>query len=265
MAEKASDSYNHNEELIVCENCQEEYEIDVWVSYVGGYIEIQNLPEATEIILSKTYEQVEEDSYYEDQVEAIESNREFFTTFQAEIENIIKLNEVNLNDASLNRSLKNQLLVASITVMETFLSDTFINLTLSDTNLVRRFITSFPEFKKQKFEISEIYNQMENINATAKKTMLDVIYHDLPKVSNMYKKTFEINFPSISEPMKLVSKRHDLVHRNGKTKEGAPFYLSKSEIDECLKTIKSFITDVTNELKLKYTMDNPFNVGDLLF
>ncbi|MCD4730051.1 MAG: hypothetical protein K8R74_05600, partial [Bacteroidales bacterium] len=39
-AETDRDSYNDNAEIVICDNCFKEYEITVWASSVGGYIEL---------------------------------------------------------------------------------------------------------------------------------------------------------------------------------------------------------------------------------
>lgn len=39
-AETDRDSYNDNTEIVICDNCFKEFEITVWASSVGGYIEL---------------------------------------------------------------------------------------------------------------------------------------------------------------------------------------------------------------------------------
>lgn len=92
---------------------------------------------------------------------------------------------------------------------------------------LKKFISSYPEFAKQKFELREIFEVHKGIEKKAKNIMLDVIYHDLVKVREMYKATFSIEFPGIKEPIRCVQIRHDLVHRNGKNKTGENIVLSQ--------------------------------------
>ena len=60
--------------------------------------------------------------------------------------------------------------------------------------------------------------------------MRDVIYHDLPKVSGMFRDALGIELPNIGEIYKSVFIRHDLVHRNGKTKDGDQHAIKQENI-----------------------------------
>ncbi len=80
--------------------------------------------------------------------------------------------------------------------------------------------------------------------------MLDIIYHDLPKVREMYRATFKIDFPELKSIIKSVQIRHDLVHRNGKTKNGEAVTIDKSIATELIKSIDSFVAEIASNLKL---------------
>mgnify|MGYP007066227974 FL=1 len=79
--------------------------------------------------------------------------------------------------------------------------------------------------------------------------MLDVIYHNLPKVKNMYRDALNVEFPKIENITKVVVTRHDLVHRNGKTKEGEQVEVSKKMVSELLDTIEKFIKEIDDEIR----------------
>lgn len=188
--------------------------------------------------------------YYEDQYEAIIDNHEVYSSFEKEINNLRKLNLIKV-DEELSSILKRQIFVGAIGTLETFLSDTFINLVISEDEYFKNFIKNHPEFKKRKFELRDIFDETEKLKDTAKKVMLDTIYHDLPKVREMYRNTFAIEFPRIDKVMKLVLKRHDLVHRNGKTKEGETVKLGNSEITNSLNDIANFAKSLAEMLSSK--------------
>lgn len=193
-----------------------------------------------------------EDAYssYEEYYDAMLSGRCDYFIFQDEISNLRKLNELLVEDYALNLILKRQIFIGVISTMETFLSDTFIKLTTEDENYLKKFIQSHPNFNKQKFLLNEIYDRIEKISETAKKVMLDTIYHDLRKVREMYRSTFEIKFPEWESVRKLVSKRHDLVHRNGKTKESKLIKLDKESVEDSIINVESFIKELAEKLKL---------------
>jgi len=80
--------------------------------------------------------------------------------------------------------------------------------------------------------------------------MLEVIYQNLGKVQKMYESTFGINFPDIKELSTAVGVRHDLVHRNGKNKEGELTVISVETIETLLINIIDFVEQISIELDL---------------
>lgn len=79
--------------------------------------------------------------------------------------------------------------------------------------------------------------------------MLDVIYHNLPKVKSMYKDTLGIDIGNNGTPYKSVLIRHDLVHRNGKTKEGNEVIIDKISIDNLINDIKTIIEQIDEKIE----------------
>ena len=147
--------------------------------------------------------------------------------------------------------MKRQLYITAIGALETFLSETFINVVNENSEYFRNFVQTYPNFKERKFQLNEIYGEYDKLQDTAKKEMLEVIYHNLAKVRNMYVLTFKIEFPDISNLSKAVNTRHDLVHRNGKTKDGADVTVNKGIVTELLNQISIFVEHISNSLHLK--------------
>lgn len=153
-------------------------------------------------------------------------------------------------DEVLKAVLNRQMFIGIIGTMETFLADVFINLTFDNEKYFRNFIETHPEFRKRKFELKEIFEQSDKLKETAKKVMLDTIYHNLPTVREMYRNTFEIDFPEIKEAYEYVLNRHDLVHRNGKTKEGQIVVTDEKAIDNLIETVNKLVFGVAEKLEL---------------
>ena len=143
------------------------------------------------------------------------------------------------------------LFVNVITALETHLCDTFIEKATSTDELFRKFVETFHEFHREKFELNELFRVQEEIKEKAVGAMRDVIYHDLPKVSGMYQDTFEIEFPKFGEIYKYVFVRHDLVHRNGKSKDGKKHQIERTDIDTLCGMVDKFVEELNAELKAK--------------
>ena len=199
-------------------------------------------------------DEIEEDYTDKDQLEAILSNTNFSLTFRDEIASLRVLNKLSGLDQKAKKTLSRNLYVGVIACLETYLSDAFINTVLSKKDYLSSFFTSFKDFREQKVSMNELPDLASKQEEIAKKAMLEVIYHNLPKVSKMYEGTLNIVFPKISQIQKCVSIRHDLVHMNGKTKEGRDISIDSIMVDEVISHVESFISEIDQKLKEK---DNP--------
>ena len=65
----------------------------------------------------------------------------------------------------------------------------------------------------------------------------------------MYKDSLGVIFPSIENLMKNIKTRHDIVHRNGKTKNGKFILLNKEDIESHLKEIQKFVNNIEKQIK----------------
>jgi hypothetical protein len=193
----------------------------------------------------------DEEYDYDEQYEAITENKDYLQKFKDEIANLQALNSLKIPDEDLKAILHRQLFISVIGTMETFLADAFINLTNDNEEFLKNFIETHPEFKKRKFKLREVFEEYAKIKETAKKVMLDTIYHNLPSVSQMFADTFKIDFPSIKEVYKYVLKRHDLVHRNGKTKEGEAVVTDETAINELISKVTHFVIEIATKLNIK--------------
>lgn len=198
--------------------------------------------------------QADETETEKEQLEAILSNTDFYRTFLDEITSLRVLNKLSVPDQKAKKTLRRHLYVGVIACLETYLSDAFINTVLSNENYLKSFFTSFKDFRDQKLGMNELLDSASKAEEIAKKAMLEVIYHNLPKVSKMYEGTLNIEFPKFSEIQKAVSIRHHLVHRNGKNKDGIEISIDTIMVDEIISKVESFISEIDQKLKNK---DNP--------
>ena len=179
----------------------------------------------------------------------VKVSNEFFANFNENLKNIRSLNSFSdLTKENVKVHLINMLFANVITCLETYLSDAFINTVKSSKTYLRKFVETFHNFRSEKFELRELFDYYDNIDEKATKAMLDVIYHDLPKVKGMYSDTLNINLPELTDIYKAVLKRHDFVHRNGKTKDGKVHKIDSTEIEDLCSEVEAFVNDVNNQI-----------------
>lgn len=225
----------------------------IWCGHVysNGIAEEKNpvVIESVKISLEEHVKQSLEYGYY---FGTIADNTHYFAHFGESISQIRLLNNLDINEADQKATLNNLLFVNCITAMETYLSDAYINTVLKDQSLIRKLIESAPELKQRKVELSDIFSRFKNLTDEVSKYLIKIIYHNLSKIKPMYKDVLDVNFPDdISNMMRAIQTRHDIVHRNGKSQNGDIIKLSKENIESHLELIESFIGHIESQLAKK--------------
>ncbi|KJZ12302.1 hypothetical protein TW85_16045 [Marinomonas sp. S3726] len=144
-------------------------------------------------------------------------------------------------DENHQQTLFKMVFTSTITSMEAFLSEYFIGKIERESYSLRKFVETNTDFEKEKFSLSEVFDRRENIEKYAKEYLVDLLWHNLPKIRPIYKKALNIEFPeSIGNLIKATHIRHDLVHRGGKSKEGKIITLHKSDVDDLINEVEKF-------------------------
>jgi len=243
------DFYYINIEEKTCPKC------DKWhIIHVGfgddeesGFIEIEKVEE-NDILEAITYDYGLY-SYEENQVDAILRSDNSIEQFEEEIKSLIELNSQFFNKETHEKTIRRLVFSGGITCLEDYLSSTLIKEVIQDEVFFKNFVKTYKRINNRKFELGNIYDQLDDLYDVVKKELLDVIYHDLPKVRGMYKDSLGIIFPSIENLMKNIQTRHDIVHRNGKTKDGKFILLKKEDVESHLNEIQKFVNDIEKQIK----------------
>ena len=148
----------------------------------------------------------------------------------------------------LEQTMLQMIFVRAITAMETYLSEFFVReISTSEDNL-RTFIENNTKFKEQKFSLSNIFTESENIKKYAEKYLSNLLWHDLSKIKKMFKSSLQIEFSnSISELFRDVRRRHDFVHRGEKSKDGKTITINKVQVYELLNRVLAFAEHIETE------------------
>ncbi|ELB2078747.1 hypothetical protein QNZ73_004760 [Vibrio parahaemolyticus] len=180
---------------------------------------------------------------------SIAENKEFHNTFLQATFEIESLSEAKLIDRQLQTQMNRLLYSNVITALETYLSDALFNIVMSNPDLIRKVVETSPEFKNQKFDLSEIYNKYSNLESLVAEYLVNIIYHNLSKVSQIYRSVLGVEFPKkLSAIYKAITIRHDIIHRNGKDKNGQPIILEKADVHQLLSDIRTFVAEVNVQI-----------------
>ena len=163
-------------------------------------------------------------------------------------DDIEKLLETKVDD-SVSSVFRRMLYVNVITALETYLSDAFINTVANKPELMRRFIETTPEFQAERVPLSEVFKAVEQIERKARSYLIDVVWHHLDRIKPMYRATLGIEFPSDAGSIfRAILVRHDVVHRNGKTKDGKEIFVTPKEIAGLIGEVQKFVQYIDTQL-----------------
>ena len=198
------------------------------------------------------YKEKSDISTVKELIDSIITSSESYSNYKKGIDSLIKLTNVKIHDSKLNRTFRKMVYANLITQMEAYLSDTFIKTVFKYPDLQRKFIETNPRYQKEKIEISNIYSWINNTEKYIKDELIEITYHNIWKVQNMYKSVLEIEFPDkLKEVQDIILIRHDLIHRDGKTKEDKVIHITISDIKKAVECINKFVIFIEEQFSKK--------------
>ncbi|WP_243688436.1 zinc-ribbon domain-containing protein [Geotalea toluenoxydans] len=189
--------------------------------------------------------------FYDELYESAQANADFFVTFSKSLEFLQQLSQQKLpHRLYLQQPYYRMVYGSIITAMETYLCDAFFHKVTNDETLIEKLLTSTPEFRERKYAIADIIEWKKHTKKKVSDYLLDIVWHNLPKIELLYKNVLNVAFPKDIEALhRSISIRHDLVHRNGRSKTGAFHVIRPKEIDILLQRVTSFVTVIDDQLK----------------
>lgn len=174
---------------------------------------------------------------------------DFHARFVTSIASTKALNAVAGLSDSTEQSMRYMLYASIIASLETYLGDALIATTKGARRYMRQFVETFHDFNEIKFRLSEVFARYDTIEEVAIKAMADVLYHDLAKVSGIYKAALGVSIPTdIKDLYQAVSVRHDIVHRNGKNRDGVYHSISREAVDKLAERVTEFVSTVHEQI-----------------
>jgi hypothetical protein len=138
--------------------------------------------------------------------------------------------------------------VSAITCLEVYLCDTFLNRVLSDGEIKRRLVETSHAFKQEKITVATIYSCFEDLDKKLREYLISTLWHNLPQARCFYKDVLQVEFPDVATLEKAIMNRHNIVHRNGKTKDGEEVVLNKKDVEDLIRELEAFIGTIETRL-----------------
>ncbi|WP_459195770.1 hypothetical protein [Wukongibacter baidiensis] len=209
------------------------------------------IDELVELLEDESYEWAripkEEDLDY-DFYSSVDFEASPITTYINSIDSIKSFLYMNI-DPKIQNSLYRMVFVNVISIMETYLADFFTSNVLVDQSKIRKLVETTKEFSKEQFKLANVYSVMEGIDKRVKNYLLSIVWHNLPKVNALYSNTLDINLQRhLPDLTKAIKQRHDLIHRNGRTKDGTYITTQKEDIVERISKVGNLIYEIEDTI-----------------
>lgn len=229
------ESYEHT-----C-SCGKVYNIEISCGFYGGEVYVDEDAELLE---------VNEFSSEEDSNDPFDEDY-----FDEHIKDTMKaLKDVDGLPVDSKKLLYRVLYANIISSMEAFLCDTLIQRVLSNEDTKRHFVECFKDFSEEKIPISQVFQCINNLDSRIKMVLREIIFHNLPRVKNIYKTTLGVDLGNIQGLMECVGIRHDIVHRNGNDKNGNLRDITQSDVEDLAALVSELIHRINSAFLL---IDHP--------
>jgi hypothetical protein len=186
------------------------------------------------------------EDYHDYYYDVMAANTAYHGTLTNSLNDISKLLSISVTKNEENL-LYRILFVNVITTLETFLAEAFIQTVVENDQLLRTFVGTNPDFAVRKLTLKELFVRADGIKKEVKDYLVDIIWHNLAKVKKMYEDTFDIKINSDLENIyKSIITRHDIVHRNGRTKDGTEIIISESDLRNLMMDVRYLADEIDN-------------------
>jgi hypothetical protein len=135
-----------------------------------------------------------------------------------------------------------------ITSLESFLWETVTYWVEYDALALANIVTKIPAFRDQPLKLGQIFEKRETLKNDIKAYLQNLVWHKWDKVAPLFRLGLEIDLPSLKQFDNALTKRHDIVHRSGFTKERELITVDVAEIEALCEQILSFAEDINAKL-----------------
>ncbi|EKN3638115.1 MULTISPECIES: hypothetical protein [Yersinia] len=136
-----------------------------------------------------------------------------------------------------------------VTIMESCLGDMIKSIVLSDNRYRNNAIYHIEHLRKKEIKLVNLIDEDDVVGKSVQEYLTGVLYHKIPIVQEAYKAILQIKKYKDIDTTKinaLTTLRHDIVHRNGKTRNGKEMHFEYKDVLEAFETTKIFLTEMKN-------------------
>jgi hypothetical protein len=114
----------------------------------------------------------------------------------------------------------------------------------TDDTALRSLVERLPAFREEKISLADLFNRHTGIKSHVKGYLQNLVWHRWSKVAAIFKHALSVQLPDTRRFEQPLIKRHDIVHRSGHDKDGAPVTVTSEEIIDLCVEVQKFAEDL---------------------
>ncbi|MFM1662270.1 HEPN/Toprim-associated domain-containing protein [Aeromonas salmonicida] len=183
---------------------------------------------------------------FEDIEQLQEGRTYFYDVFES---SIIEIHTIKYNTST--PILQRMIFSSIITAMEAYLSDTMKRNVLNRHAIKRRFVETYKSFSSDEIKGNNIFKYFDGLDQQIKFYLdREISFHDTKHIKTLYEGV--LNCKLQKDKLALIrgyaSTRHDIVHRNGRDRNGDIVDISSEDIGRLLDVVVDFVSDIDKQI-----------------
>ena len=245
--DRHSDGIGHAETTVVCDECQDEYEVVVLATGAGKEVTIKGFPHITVEFVDNTFEQ-EYDDFLADY-----KPEDPYGVYNATVIELDNLQHGSTIVPTAKRAFNKMISLQHIIAVEAYLSDRLIKIVSNDNAKLLALVGATATLRDNQPKLIEIAKDPNYVATATKNYLQRFSFHDLASVAGFYKAVLKINLFENEEHEKemldIIKMRHDLVHRSGRDNDGKDVVID----DEHVTILKDLMRTLVARIEAAHT------------
>ncbi|WP_346830900.1 hypothetical protein ABDX87_28580 [Pseudomonas abietaniphila] len=181
------------------------------------------------------------------------SHSEFFHEFFAELATASSM--LTLGSRQHADTLNKLVYAHAVTLMEALISSVVRKLLVSEQRLLMNLVAGYKKLSGITVTLKQIAEEPKVVEVIVLKALSELSFHNVVTINQVLNAMFGEHMKGLglSEIGRICSKRHDIVHRNGKTVDDQPIELTSQEVHQAIRTISEFAEDLKSRIYNAFT------------
>lgn len=242
-----SDGIGHAETKVVCDECQDEFEVVVLAAGVGKEVVVKGYPHVTVEFVDHAFEQEYDDFLAEYKPE------DPFGVYNATVIELDNLQHGSTIVPSAKRAFNKMVCLQHIIAVEAYLSDRLIKIVTNHDDKLLTLVGATPALRDIKPKLIDVAKDPNFVANAAKDYLQRFSFHDLASVAGFYRAVLKVNLfeneEHEKEMLQIIKMRHDLVHRSGRDNAGKDVVIE----DEHITILKELMMALVARIEAAHT------------